>query len=92
MKNLYGYDVLIERFLKNEITALQFQDQYLDKYFADRNPLGEELFFKLDWLFAEVECFTHLPIGPEDDPDFTINEDQLRHSAAKTLDEIRALK
>ncbi|MCB9996611.1 MAG: hypothetical protein H6869_09265 [Rhodospirillales bacterium] len=91
MKNLYGYDVLIERFLKNEITALQFQDQYLDKYFADKDPLSEELFLQLDWLFAEAESYTHLPLGPGDNPDHYISESQLRKSAAEVLQKIRAL-
>lgn len=88
MKNLYGFDVLIEQFVKNEISAEQFEDLYLKKYLTDKDPISEELFQILDWLFAEVDYFSN---DPEHFPDHHRTADQLRESARKTLEKIRAL-
>ncbi|MCB9996612.1 MAG: hypothetical protein H6869_09270 [Rhodospirillales bacterium] len=90
MLELRGYDVLIEDFLKHKITVKEFERQYLDK-FATERILGDELYEPLNWLFAEVDCYTDMPIGPDDDPAFNIDESQLRKSAAEVLQKIRAL-
>lgn len=89
MKDLRGYDELIEKFLKKEITISEFETVYLDK-FKDEKKLGD-LYDPLNWLFSEVDCYTDLPIGPEDDPRFTIDEKRLRKSAKEVLQQIRAL-
>ncbi|PZQ48468.1 MAG: hypothetical protein DI551_01575 [Micavibrio aeruginosavorus] len=89
MKNLFGYDLLIEKFLRKEISAPEFEDAYLDKYLGDKDPIDENLFLILDWLFAEVDGFSN---NKEVFPDDYVDENQLRESAAKTLEELRALK
>lgn len=89
MKDFFGYDLLINKFLDKEISAQDFEKAYLDKYLDDKEPIDEDLFLILDWLFAEVDGFSHdKNVFPEDH----VNEDQLRESAAKTLKDLCALK
>ena len=85
MSKFYGYDILIETFLKKEITVKEFESEYLKLHLEGNHTLGEILFNILDGLFFYVDCYTDLPITNEDDPDFTINEEQLRERAAEAL-------
>jgi hypothetical protein len=89
MKNLFGYDFLIEKFVKREISGGDFESLYLKKYLKDESPLDEELFKILDWLFAEVDGFSH---DPTVFPDDYVSEDRLRESAEATLKKLRSLK
>lgn len=89
MQNLFGFDELIEKFVKKEISGDGFEEAYLEKFLEEKNPISEELFLSLDWLFAEIDGFSD---DPELFPDSHVSEDQLRESAAKVLKEIRALK
>ena len=91
MLELRGYDVLIEDFLKHKITVKEFEKTYIEAFTNEKTPLGGDLFTWLDWLFAEVDCYTDMPIGPDDDRAFNIDEAQLRESAAEVLQKIRAL-
>ena len=77
---------LIEKFLKKSITALDFEEQFLILWHKDISL--EDAFEILDWLFFQVDAYTDLPIEPTDNPDDYINEDQLRESATKTLQEL----
>jgi len=81
---------LIEKFLTKSITALDFERQFLILWHKDDSL--NEAFSSVESLFFSVDEFTDLPLEPEDNPDEFINEDQLRESAAKTLQELRALK
>ncbi len=82
---------LIEKFLTKSITTLDFEKQFLILWNNDINYLEHSAYGPVESLFFSVDKFTDLPLGPEDDPDDFINEDQLRESAAKTLQELRAL-
>ncbi len=92
MGQLPDYIGLIEKFLNNKISVQEFERTFLDVYLADEVPISEELFDTLDWLFAEVDMYTDLPIGPHENPKDYNNEDQLRVSAAKTLEELKEFK
>ncbi len=87
----YGYDVLIEKFLKREIAVLEFESAYLDLFKNGDSNFTEEFFSIVEWLFFEVDAYTDLPLREGDDPDDYINEDQLRESAAKTLQKLKSL-
>jgi hypothetical protein len=91
MRDLYGYDVLIEQFITRTISISEFEKLYSEKFLNETIFLGDELFHPLDYLFAEVNLYTGYPLEPDDDPDWYISEAQLRQTAAKTLEEIRAL-
>ncbi|MCB9996613.1 MAG: hypothetical protein H6869_09275 [Rhodospirillales bacterium] len=93
MQNLYGFDELIEKFLEREISVSEFERRYLDMFQDESIPIEEDpLFSLLEWLFFEVDAYTDLPLEQDEVIDDYIDEDQLRQSAAKILDEIRALK
>ena len=92
MANLFGYDDLIEDFLNHKISTSIFERMYIDKFLEGNEPMTEDLFLELDWLFAEVDAYTDIPMSEFPNPENYINEDQLRESAAKTLREIRAMK
>ena len=92
MIDLFGYDLLIEDFLNRKISVAQFERFYIDKFLEGDEPMIEDLFLELDWLFAEVDAYTDMPISEFPNPENYINEDQLRESAAKTLKEIRSMR
>lgn len=92
MHPFYDYIGLIEKFLNREITVQEFEKTFNDAYRAEKLPMSDELFDCLDWLFAEIDDYTDLPMEPEDDPDDYRTEEQLRESAAKTLNELRELQ
>lgn len=91
MSDLSDYITLIEKFLNHEITVGQFESQYIDQFTEETRSMSEALFQSLDWLFSRVDAYTDLPFEPGDDPDDHINEDQLRISAAETLQELRSI-
>jgi Bacterial self-protective colicin-like immunity len=90
MKKYYNFISLIEDFINHKITVSQFERMYMDKYLSNTVKLGDELFDIMDWLFAEVDAYTDLPLEPTDDPSDHLNEDQLRESAKETLAELYA--
>ena len=88
-QELYGYDELIKSFLDREISVEEFEESYFEKIREDKNPMSDELFHILDWLFAEIDYFSN---DPETFPDDYITEDQLRESAYNSLQELHALQ
>ncbi|MCB9988631.1 MAG: hypothetical protein H6868_04755 [Rhodospirillales bacterium] len=92
IEEAYDYETLIRRFLRHEISVEEFERTYLDAFKNEKVFLGGDLFEALDWLFAEVDAYTDLPLEPEDDPDDYIDEAQLRESAALTLKKLKALQ
>ena len=85
----YGYDELIKSFLDRDISVEEFEESYFEKIREDKNPMSDELFHILDWLFAEIDYFSN---DPETFPDDYITEDQLRDSAAQTLQKLKELE
>ena len=92
MFTLNPYYELIERFINHKISAHTFESQYLDLFNTDEDPEDEQIFRQIEWLFFEVDAYTDLPLEPGDDPEDHINEDQLRDSAAKTLQKLKELE
>ena len=86
------YCELIEKFLERKISAKQFESQYLDIFYEKDEPRSEEVFKIIEKLFFDVDAYTDLPIEPEDDPLFNIDEDELRKRASKALEDLRAVK
>jgi hypothetical protein len=88
MEKLYDYADLIKQFLNKTISASEFEKTYLEKFKKETAPMSDEIFLSLDWLFAEIDAYTGDPFDPKNNPYGWINEDQLRESAIKTLDEL----
>jgi hypothetical protein len=89
MRELFGYDTLIEQFLNHEITVAQFERAYLDKYLNHSGFLEEELFQILDELFYFVHVYTELPIDEGEDPEEYVDEKRLRSESARLLKAIQ---
>jgi hypothetical protein len=90
MKVQQKYIELIEQFLSKRISVSEFERAYLDTFSDERTPLGE-LYELLNWLFTEVDAYTDLPIGPDEDATQFIDEEQLRKSAAEVLEDLKKL-
>ena len=81
---------LIEKYLNNTISVQQFGREYIDIFLKKNTaPLEKDLFLTLDWLFAEVDCYTDDRDLIAQDPKWHISEDQLRVSAQKVLDDLK---
>jgi hypothetical protein len=92
MVELYGFDLLIEDFLKKEITASTFEKKFLSLFKNDDLSLNKDVYSELDNLFYYVDCYTDIPLSPGDKSENYINEIQLRNSAEKALKALRSLK
>lgn len=86
------YINVIESFLERSINVLDFEKEFLNVWHENAKFLEGDVFDHIEDLFYSVEKFTHLPLVEGDDPDDYINEDQLRDSAAKTLQRLKSLK
>lgn len=86
------YSNLISRFLRKEISVQEFEKIYLAKFKGETRDMSEYEFEALDWLFAKVDCYTDIQSLIDQKPEWHINEDQLRESAAKVLEELIGLK
>ena len=91
MIELYGYDKLIESFLENKISTEEFETSYRKKFLKENNDLTEDAFLLLDELFVYVYGYTKDIELLKLYPDSHFTEEQLCESAAKTLQELRAL-
>ena len=52
-----GYLALIHRFISGEISALDFEQNYLRLFKADVRPLQGEVYEVLNKLFSDVDVF-----------------------------------
>ena len=58
---LKPYDDLLSSFVKNDISAVDFESQYLSLYKGDTNLFSDEEFLILDELFGDVDAFVGDP-------------------------------
>ncbi|MFP7487816.1 colicin immunity domain-containing protein [Priestia filamentosa] len=82
------YRKLIEAFLEGNITADEFQDQYLSKFLKWNDNLDDELFLILNDVFESADCYWKECL-PGQETGFEISEQQLRkevHEALVRLD------
>lgn len=87
----FNYTNLIEEFLKKSISVSDFEKTYLEKFKQETGEMEEEEFLILDNLFAEVDAYTDDLKAVADEPEYYIDENQLRASAEKTLEELKKL-
>jgi hypothetical protein len=78
------YRHLLERFVRGELSADDFESQYMDNYLSDQSLFADNVFAIVDAFFAEAESYegdaylraqVHRAIGPDD----------LRREAAELL-------
>ena len=80
---LNGYKPIIERFVAGEISATQFEDEFLTYFKADSNQVPGGDFDVLDALFADVDEYV-------DDPTLRaevggLDENELRNRAREAF-------
>ena len=82
------YAELIESLCKKEISAVEFEEQFLHQYKNDPTVWSEDEFAILDELFGVVDAFCADPqLRDESDED----EEQLREACTMALGKMRAL-
>jgi hypothetical protein len=78
------YRKLIEAFLEENITADEFQDQYLRKFLKWNDDLEDELFLILNDVFESADCYCKECLPGQEDG-FEISEQQLRKEVHEAL-------
>lgn len=80
---LEDYRLLLERFLHKEMSAKQFQTEFLDKFKNETRQLDLALFDLLDTLFGDVDSFCSEPellaALQAETPGFYLDEQSLRN-------------
>jgi hypothetical protein len=78
------YRELLQRLLRGELSADEFQTSYFDVYLADESDCPYDVFQIVDGFFADVDSLVPRPRTP--DPKFhEIDEETLRERAADLL-------
>ncbi len=73
---------LITRFLNREISAVEFEASFLQRFISEGRPMSENVFVALDELFGDVDCFcANEQLRGEGD----LDEAALRASCERTL-------
>jgi hypothetical protein len=78
------YKRMIEAFLRNEISAQEFEAQYIDTFLAESRDMNDSLFQILDTLFWAVDSYSPDCI-PGQETAFIISEKRLREEAREAL-------
>jgi len=85
MAIIESYMELIRSFLAYDLTACEFEQQYLELFKTDNERRVESVYNILDKLFADVDAFCADPeLRDEDD----IDEDELRRKCKDALEKL----
>ncbi|MDT4291663.1 colicin immunity domain-containing protein [Methylomonas sp. MO1] len=76
--SVVDYQLLLDQFLYNEISAEEFQRKYLDRFKNEMRHLEDPLFVLLDELFGDVDAFAMDPLLLAENPKYNIDEQGLR--------------
>jgi len=79
---LEGYVTIVKHFIGGEITAIQFEESYLDAFKNQKHDLPENAFKILNELFMDIDAFCSDPELREEDD---IDDRELLHKAKLAL-------
>ncbi|WPN23924.1 colicin immunity domain-containing protein [Pseudomonas marginalis] len=82
------YKALIQNYLNDEFSSLDFQKLYIEKFKNEERLLDECLFLILDEFFGDVDTYTEdegLLVG---NSDFYLNQDMFREKAKSVLNRL----
>ncbi|MCB9009426.1 MAG: hypothetical protein H6656_19045 [Ardenticatenaceae bacterium] len=82
-RELEPYTTLLLTFVNGQISASEFERQYLDLYLQDETIWSDDLFAMLEKLFGDVDAFV-ADLSLRDAGD--LDEKQLRKSSQNTLE------
>lgn len=83
-----SYRQLMERFLRREVTAMQFKATFLSSFKSEPAGMAESLYLALDRLFSDVDMFCADDELHDDDD---LDEDGLRRACKNALAQIAEL-
>ncbi len=84
------YAQMVHTFMHQGMPVQEFVTRYLTKFKVETRALDEETFRILDEIFADVDAYTPDETLIAENPDFYINEYQLRKSMAIQLEKLKA--
>lgn len=87
--DLEGYIELISSFLNNQISVLDFERMYLDKFKNDTSDFIEDEYTVLNNLFGDVDAFCADP-GLRDSED--LDEAQLKQQCKAAVERLREIR
>lgn len=80
----YKYKKLMEDFINEVITVVDFERDFLNTYKNETERLGSPLFEILNGVFEAVDCYWYECL-PGQETDFEISEQQLRREVNEAL-------
>lgn len=80
------YKNLISKFLNKQISIREYEESYNEKFLNEPGDIDDNFFEALDWLFAEIECYTDDEELRQKNPDFSTTEEQVRKTSIETLE------
>jgi len=86
--DLEGYIKLIDSFLNNQITALDFERMYLDRFKNDTSNFSNDEYAALNDLFSDVDAFC---ADPELRDSEDLDEMQLRQQCNLAVERLREI-
>jgi hypothetical protein len=84
------YADLIQGFLRNEVTAQEFESLFLNWFKSDPGGMARPVFQVLDSLFAAVDAYWP-ECKPGQETKWMISEEELRRQAAKALEQLNRI-
>lgn len=72
------YELLLEKFLDGTMPVDEFQRVYLDRFKNEQRSLDDALYEVLEGVFGDVDSFTTDQQLLAENPDFYLDEPQLR--------------
>lgn len=84
------YTRLLKDFVSKKISALEFEQNFLQLFKAETSFFSKKEFQILDKLFGDVDAYCSDPDLIED-PEFDLTEEELRLSAKEALDKLGEL-
>lgn len=88
-KEIQEYSVLIDAFVANEMSALEFEKKYLSAVKAEQRILPDKIFSVLQELFEDVDAYVSDPELRTEQED--LDEEQLHTCAVRAQGALRVL-
>lgn len=82
------YKTLIQRYLSDEFSSLEFQALYIGKFKNEERLLDDCLFLILDEFFGDVDAYTEDEGLLAENSDFYLNKNMFRERAKNILNRL----
>jgi hypothetical protein len=82
------YKALIQSYLSDEFSSLEFQILYIEKFKNEERLLDDCLFLILDEFFGDVDAYTEDEELLAENSDFYLNKNMFRERAGNILNRL----